>query len=203
MPLAVPPRWLLTTTSTDVPEPDLAPSQRLTLVLLPGPGFGDGHHPTTYLCLQALAALAPRAESFRMLDFGSGSGVLSIGAALLGATVDAVEIDPRAIAHAERNARASQVADRIRHARSLDDAQGPFDFVVANILRGVLLDFGAALIARLAPGATLVLSGLVSTDVPEVAATYARRLGGQRPEVYERGEWRTLVWRRAFPAHEK
>ena len=188
MPLAVPPRWLLTTTSTDVPEPDLAPSQRLTLVLLPGPGFGDGHHPTTYLCLQALAALAPRAESFRMLDFGSGSGVLSIGAALLGATVDAVEIDPRAIAHAERNARASQVADRIRHARSLDDAQGPFDFVVANILRGVLVDFGAALIARLAPGATLVLSGLVSTDVPEVAATYARRLGGRNfPSPSRRG----------------
>jgi ribosomal protein L11 methyltransferase len=203
MPFAIPPRWWLTETATCVPDPDLAPSHRLTLVLLPGPGFGDGTHPTTYLCLQALAALAPRAESFQMLDFGSGSGVLSIGAALLGATVDAVEIDPHAIAHAERNARASQVADRIRHARSLDDAKGPFDVVVANILRSVLLDFGAALVARLAPGATLVLSGLVSTDVPEVAASYARRLGGQRPEVYERGEWRTLVWRRAFPAHEK
>jgi ribosomal protein L11 methyltransferase len=135
-----------------------------------------------------------------MLDFGSGSGVLSLGAALLGATVDAIEIDAHAIAHAEHNARATGVADRIRHARSLDDAPGPFDLVIANILRAVLLDHAGALVARLAPGATLVLSGLVSTDVPEVSAAYARRLGDQRPEVYQRDDWRALVWRQSAKA---
>ncbi len=194
MPLAIPPRWWLTPDRDLAPSP--APSAALTLVLLPGPGFGDGTHPTTHLCLQALSALAPRTAPWRMLDFGSGSGVLSLAAALLGATVLAVEIDPRAIAHAEQNARATGVADRIRHARALDDAPGLFDLVVANILRAVLLDHAAALVGRLAARGTLVLSGLVSTDVPEVSAAYARLLGGQRPEVYERDDWRALVWSR-------
>jgi ribosomal protein L11 methyltransferase len=166
------------------------------LVIDPGPGFGDGTHETTQLCLQAIAALAPRVGAWRMVDFGSGSGILAIGAAKLGAVVDAVEIDPVAGAHGARNARANAVDDRIRHARTLEDTRGSFDFAVANILRSILLEFADALVARLTPGATLVLSGLVSTDVPQVGARYASLLRDQRPEVYERGEWRALVWRR-------
>jgi ribosomal protein L11 methyltransferase len=131
-----------------------------------------------------------------MLDFGSGSGILSIAGARLGAEVEAVEIDPLAAAHAERNAVANGVAAHIRSRRTLEETRPPFDLVVANILRSVLLDFADALADRMAPGAALVLSGLVSTDVPEVSVRYARRLGGERPEVYERGEWRALVWRR-------
>jgi ribosomal protein L11 methylase PrmA len=75
------------------------------------------------------------------------------------------------------------------------DATGPFELVVANILRGVLLAFADALSGVCARGGALVLSGLVSTDVPEVSASYAPRLGGARPEVYEREDWRALVWR--------
>lgn len=131
-----------------------------------------------------------------MLDFGSGSGILAIGAARLGAIVDAVEIDALARAHGERNARANAVFGRIRHASALDDTRGKFNFTVANILRSVLLEFACALVARLAPAATLVLSGLVSTDVPEVSVCYTSLLGDERPEVYERGNWRALVWRR-------
>jgi ribosomal protein L11 methyltransferase len=130
-----------------------------------------------------------------MLDFGSGSGIVAIGAARLGAVVDAVEIDASAEAHAERNARANAVSDRIRHTRTLEDARGPFDLIVANILRSVLLEHANALASRLAQRAPLVLSGLVSTDVPEVSVRYASLLGGERPEVYERGDWRALVWR--------
>jgi ribosomal protein L11 methyltransferase len=167
----------------------------LPLHLVPGPGFGDGRHPTTRVCLEAIAALAPRERAWRLLDFGSGSGILSIAGARLGATVDAVEIDPRAIEHAEQNLRANGVAERVRQITALGDAAGPFDLVVANILRSVLLLFADALVERVAPGGTLVLSGLVSTDVPEVSARYARLLGGARPEVYERDEWRALVWR--------
>jgi ribosomal protein L11 methyltransferase len=169
------------------------------ILIEPGPGFGDGTHETTQVCLQAIAALAPRTGPWRMLDFGSGSGILSIAAARLGAVVDSVEIDPLAAAHGERNATANGVSDRVRVLRTLEQTQPPFDFVVANILRAVLLDFAGALVERTAAGAALVLSGLVSTDVPEVSVRYASRLGGQRPEVYERGEWRALVWRRSRP----
>jgi ribosomal protein L11 methyltransferase len=191
--IEIAPRWRI------VSVPSAQRDDRVELVIDPGPGFGDGTHETTRLCLQAIAALAPRDEPWRMLDFGSGSGILSIGAARLGAVVEAVEIDALAVAHADRNALANGVADRIRQC-TLEDARGLFDFVVANILRAVLVEFADALVARLRPGATLVLSGLVSTDVPQVSARYAALLGDQRPEVYERGEWRALVWRRVSVA---
>jgi ribosomal protein L11 methyltransferase len=168
----------------------------LTIRLFSGEGFGDGTHPTTVLCLQALSALAPREGAFHMLDFGSGSGILSIAAAAhLGAVVDAVEIDARAIAHADRNLQVNGVADRVRQLTALVEARGPYDFVVANILRGVLLRYAEELVALLGPGSVLVLSGLVATDVPEVSVRYARLLAGIRPELYEREEWRALVWR--------
>jgi ribosomal protein L11 methyltransferase len=190
--VVIAPRWRIAAT------PGANEGDEVRLVVGAGPGFGDGTHETTQLCLQAIAALAPRSRPWRMLDFGSGSAILAIGGAKLGAVVDAVEVDAAAGAHGERNARANCVDDRIRHARTLEDTSGPFDFVVANILRSVLLDFAGALVPRLTRGATLVLSGLVSTDVPQVSARYAPLLGQERPEVYERGDWRALVWRRVL-----
>jgi ribosomal protein L11 methyltransferase len=192
--IEIAPRWRI------VAAPRAEREGELQLVIDPGPGFGDGLHETTQLCLQAIAALAPRKREWRMLDFGSGSGILGIGAAKLGGVVDAVEIDPRAIDHAERNARVNAVSDRIRQARMLEDMRGPFDLVVANILRTVLLEHARALVSGLAIGGTLVLSGLVSTDVAPVSAGFAALLGGRRPEVYERGEWRAVVWRAASPS---
>jgi ribosomal protein L11 methyltransferase len=174
------------------------------LIILPGTAFGDGTHETTQLCLQAIAALAPRAaadsrqrfaQSWRMPDFGSGSGILAIAAAKLGATVEAIEIDEKAIEQARENARANGIWDRVVCARSLESACRPADLVVANILRSVLLAFAEQLVSHLADRATLVLSGLVSTDVPEVAVRYGALLDGRRPEVYERDHWRALVWR--------
>ena len=184
----VPPRWQI------LPVDGEARHGALPLRLASGPGFGDGRHPTTQGCLQAIGALAPRDRPWRLLDFGSGSGILSIAGARLGATVDAVEIDPRAVAHAQRNLEANALADRVRHC-SIVDAAGPFDLVVSNILRAVLVSFADALVDSLGPGGSLVLSGLVTTDVPEVTARYASLLGGRRPESYDRGEWRVLVWR--------
>jgi ribosomal protein L11 methyltransferase len=183
------PRWLV------VPSDGAVPDGMLCVRLVDGRGFGDGTHPTTALCLQALAALAPRGGGFRLLDFGSGSGILSVAAAAhLGAVVDAVEIDALAIDHAARNIRANGVDGRVRQLTALDEAAGPYDFIVANILRSVLVSFAEPLASRLAPGGVLVLSGLVSTDTPEVSARYTQLLES-RPEIYEREEWRALVWR--------
>jgi ribosomal protein L11 methyltransferase len=184
----VAPRWQIG------PPEAVARAGALAIRLIPGPGFGDGRHPTTQLCLEALAALAPRGRAWLLLDFGSGSGILSIAGALLGARVDAIEIDARAIEHAERNVAASGAEGSIRQRTTLEEASGPFDMVVANILCGVLLSFAAPLVAHVPRDGALVLSGLVSTDVPEVSGAYARLLGA-RPEVYEREDWRALVWR--------
>jgi ribosomal protein L11 methyltransferase len=119
----------------------------------------------------------------------------AIAVAKLGASVDAVEIDDAAIAGAARNARFNGVVDRIVFTRRLEDAHGPYELIVANILCAVLLDHADRLVQRISPGGTLVLSGLVSTDVPAVSARFASLLFGRRPEVYERGDWRALVWR--------
>ena len=190
----VAPRWQI------LPPGGVARADALALWLSPGPGFGDGTHPTTQLCLMALAALAPRGRPWRLLDFGSGSGILSIAGARIGASVDAVEVDPAAIDHAARNLAANAVEDRVRPVRAMSDATGPFDVVVANITRAVVLRFAEELVGARAPDGHLVLSGLVSTDVPEAIARYAPLLGGLRPEIYEREEWRALVWRRGAHA---
>lgn len=158
--------------------------------------FGDGSHETTRLSLEAVNALAPRdREGWRLLDFGSGSGILAIAAAMRGATAVGVEIDEAALAVSVENARTNDVTERTSFLRSLEDAPGPFDLVVANILAGVLVAFADALVVRLASNGALVLCGLVATDVPVLIATYAPLLEARRPEIYERGEWRALVWR--------
>ena len=164
---------------------------RLQITLAESRAFGDGHQDTTALCLQALSALAPRDRPWSMLDFGSGTGLLSIVAAKLGAVPHGVEIDEDALTNAADNVVLNEVSATF--ARELP-SNTKYEVVVANILRGILLAFRTSLVACLAEGGTLVLSGLTSTDIPEVSAAYARLLGA-RPEVYSRGEWRALVWR--------
>lgn len=186
----IPPCWQL------VPPGQSAEASRRAIILNPGAGFGFGEHPSTQLCLQAIAALAPRGqETWTALDFGSGTGVLSIAAARLGATVMGVDIDEPALENSALNLRLNSLEDRIQLARTLEEAPGPFDLIVANILRPVLLEFAAPLAARLAPHGTLILAGLVGTDVPAITVRFATMLGDRRPEVYQLGEWRALVWR--------
>ncbi|MDB4945068.1 MAG: hypothetical protein JWP97_4602 [Labilithrix sp.] len=189
----VPPRFAI------VPVGLAAPPGRLPILLEESDAFGDGSHPTTAVCLEAVGALAPRRDSWSMLDVGSGTGVLAIAAARLGAREAlGVEIDDAALATAARNAALNGVAERVRFGRALPSTA--HDLVVANILRGVLVQLAAPLVACVAGGGTLVLSGLTSTDVPEVSSCYARALGGHRPEIYERGEWRALAWRAVVAA---
>lgn len=186
--IAVPPFWKIVTPD----EP--APPDGVALVRGPGAGWGDGTHPTTRLCLRAIAAAAPTGRPWRLLDFGSGTGLLAIAAAKLGATAVGVEIEAAANETAAANAALNGVADRtgFHEAFPADDAS--YDVVVANILRPVLLAHADALAARLAPGGALILSGLVSTDLPDLAVRYGALLGGRRPESYAVGEWRALAW---------
>lgn len=188
--LEIPPRFRVVT----APVP---PDDRTIVVEPPHAGerraFGDGQHETTRLCVQAVGALAPRGRAWTFLDWGSGTGILSIAAAKLGATAIGIEIDDDANAAATRNAALSGVADRVRFGH--DDPGGVHDLVVANILRDVLLALAGDIARGVVTGGTLVLSGLVSTDVPPITARYAPLLGGRRPEVYELSSWRALVWR--------
>jgi ribosomal protein L11 methyltransferase len=193
----VPPFWRILPPWVSAEEAKLQAGEQV-LRINPGAGFGTGTHETTQLCLQAIGERARTGGGLagtRILDFGSGSGILSIGAALAGGEVDGVEIDPLAIDNAVENARLNEMSERIRFARDLEAAQGPYAVVIANILRPVLLEFAPELVRRLAPDhGTLILSGLIEKDVAEVSGRYSSLLQGRTPSRRELGDWRALVW---------
>lgn len=169
-----------------------------TVFVEPGLGFGTGLHPTTQLCLAAVSRWRRHGGRFdRVLDFGSGSGILGISAAVLGARhVDAVEIDDRVHPAIVANARRNGVADKLVVAADLAVGAAPYDVVVANIVPQVLFEHAIALCSLLDRRHGLIaLSGLCAADVPRVTACYAALLGSQ-PDVREADEWRCLSFTR-------
>jgi ribosomal protein L11 methyltransferase len=138
------------------------------LVLDPGLAFGTGSHPTTRMCLQWLEREVRGGE--RVIDYGCGSGILAIAAALLGAgEVLATDIDPQAMASARDNARANGVPVQVVE---LAHPLGQADIVLANILANPLRVLAPALTALLRPGGHLVLAGLLERQVDEIVACY-------------------------------
>ncbi len=153
----------------DIPAGDAAS----TIVILPSTGFGTGHHATTRLCLAALQHVEPAGKS--IIDVGTGSGVLAIAAARLGA-VRAVGIDndQDAIDNALDN-RALNAAPDVEFLRAgLEDAaaDGPFDVVLANLTGGVLIRFAAPLMAFAVHGGRLILSGIRDEEEAGVMSAF-------------------------------
>jgi len=136
----------------------------------PGMAFGTGSHPSTRLVLRWLArTLAPAAS---VLDYGCGSGILAIAAAKLGSVhIDAVDVDPLALAATMDNARANEVALRALPPERLPP--GDYDVVVANILSQPLIVLEPLLAARTRRGGRIALAGILAAQSAEVAAGYA------------------------------
>lgn len=156
--------WIVPTWHT---PPDPA---ALNIVLDPGLAFGTGSHPTTRLCLQWLEARVRGGES--VLDYGSGSGILAIAAAKLGAAdVAGIDIDADAVRAARANAAANQA--RARFAGTDEALPPPADLVVANILASPLKVLAPLLAAQTRTGGRIVLAGLLDAQSDEVAAAYA------------------------------
>jgi ribosomal protein L11 methyltransferase len=174
-------------------------SSRKVLKINPGAGFGTGTHETTQLCLEAIGDLS-QPSSFsgkQALDFGSGSGILAIGLALLGAHVDAVEIDSLAIENAQENASLNEVQNQIVMTNGLHPIEKRYSVIVANILRPILIEFAESLVNRLEPQGALILSGLIEKDVEPVVTTYQSLLGPEyHSQVHSLGEWRSIVFRK-------
>jgi ribosomal protein L11 methyltransferase len=154
-----------------VPSWHVAPDPAaINLVLDPGLAFGTGSHPTTFLCLQWLTETLRGGET--VLDYGCGSGILAIAAARLGAgSVLGVDIDRNALTSARDNADANKVALELRHSE--DELQARFDIVVANILTNPLCVLAPLLVARIAPGGRIALSGVLASQAEQVIAAYA------------------------------
>lgn len=174
-------------------EPYAALPADLVITLDPGQAFGTGTHETTQLLLGALSGhVEPGA---RVLDVGTGSGILAIGACLLGAShVTAIDTDPLAVSATLENAAANGVSDRIA-ASDTDVSQigERFPLVLANIEARVLVPMAPVLSERVADGGKLFLSGLLQPDMERMLAAYAHmRVLAQ----LEAGDWRALLLQR-------
>jgi ribosomal protein L11 methyltransferase len=167
-----------------------------------GRAFGTAHHGTTRGCLIAIDRLAKRTRWRRVLDLGTGSGVLAIAVAKLSnARVLASDIDPVAVGVAHENVRRNGVSRTIRTAAGAGvDSPGirraaPFDLITANILAGPLIMLAPRLARLAAPGGHIVLSGLLDEQARAVSATYLR-LGLALEARLSLEGWTTLVLKR-------
>jgi ribosomal protein L11 methyltransferase len=175
---------------------------RITLTLDAGLAFGTGEHNSTRGCLVALEHVARARRPRRVLDLGTGSGILGIAAAKIwGVKVLASDIDPRAARVANANAKLNGVAGLVHaiHADGWADRRitraAPYDLVFANILARPLCAMALQLGGHLAPGGVAILAGLLTTQVNWVVSAH-RRAGLVLERHLVDGAWSILVLRK-------
>lgn len=162
----------------------------VNVMLDPGLAFGTGTHPTTALCLQWLDAHPPK--GLHSIDYGCGSGILAIAAALLGAArVEAVDHDPQAIIATQDNADKNKVSEQIHAAlpRQFADDFGDkqTDLLLANILCNPILELAPKFAAMVKPGGQIVLSGILAEQADQVVQRYQEWFELQPPS--QQDDW--------------
>ena len=158
----------------------------IRIIIEPSMGFGTGHHATTRLCLELLQNEA--VTNLRVIDVGTGSGVLAIAASKLGAAdVDAIDCDPDALQNAADNIAANGAATAIRTIEADLSAVhvAAADLVIANLTAGVLDRYAANLLALVKPGGRLILSGFAPDDLMAIE----RAFGRSAVELRREGAW--------------
>lgn len=172
------------------------------LVLDPGLSFGTGHHATTSFCLREVVRFASRSGG-SVLDMGTGSGILAIAAAKLGCKpIEAFDFDPEAVRVARKNARQNKVTQRVILSEA-DVTKIParpkqaFDLVCANLISNLLVAERKRIVARVAPGGTLVLAGILQIEFAGVREAF-EALGLQLVRHKDEKEWTSgaFIWRR-------
>ena len=172
--------------------------ERIALVIDPSMAFGTGHHATTQGCLEAIEDVCREYGPPRnALDLGTGSGILAIALAKLGAQeIWATDNDPIALDEAQKNATINQTAQSIRLSdASVESLPLPFSFVVGNLFSSTLVALAPALLTAVAPQGHAILSGIQLDQEADVLAAYAVPLW-QLVTRYPKDEWVTLVIQR-------
>ena len=167
----------------------------LVIELDPGMAFGTGLHPTTKLMIEALQERVK--PGMQVLDLGTGSGILAIPAAMLGAEVTGLDVSEVAVQVARDNVAANGLTDHISMEQgSIEGAAGQqFDLILANITASVLIDLAEKLVDALRPGAELLASGIIDERVEQVRAAF-RDAGLQIAGGKQDGDWWLVVARR-------
>lgn len=180
-----------------VPSWERYDGDRVQLLLDPGMAFGTGTHETTFLCLELLDERVAGGE--RLLDIGTGSGILAIAALLLGAREAlGVDIDPMCVRVAGENAALNGVQDRlgIEAGDLADAADGKYDIITSNIVADAILRLAPDAAARLAPAGVFIASGIIEEREAEVCAAL-EAAGLALAETRRAGGWVALVARHA------
>jgi ribosomal protein L11 methyltransferase len=176
----------------------------IIIELDPGMAFGTGTHPTTRLCLETMERIflgdppfgnGKKTSPTAILDVGTGSGVLAIAAAKLGAgTVVALDVDPEAVAVARRNLDQNRIViPALVTAKPLAEISGTYDIVLANILAEELIRLGKDLVCKVRPHGYLVLSGILTEKEGFVCQGYAP-LPLALVEITREDEWSCLTY---------
>lgn len=174
---------------------DPAPGDKV-IEIDPGMAFGSGTHETTGMCLSILEENIRGGEE--IIDVGTGSGILAIGAALLGAGhVLAVDIDPDAVKVAAENVANNHVQDivSVRQGNLLEKVDAVCDICVANIISDIIISFASPLMNHIRPGGLFICSGIVSMRGDEVEQALLDA-GYEILHRYTRGEWTAFLSRR-------
>ena len=173
-------------------------SDRIPLVINPSMAFGTGHHATTQGCLEAIEERSrEHGVPATALDLGTGSGILAIALAKLGTPIVwAIDVDPTALAEAQKNSEANQVAEVIRLGDTpLDQFSFPVPLLVANLFSITLVSLAPHIERLVQREGFAILSGILIDQEPEVLATYTPPRW-RLMRRYPRGEWVTLVCQR-------
>ncbi len=171
--------------------------------IIPGLGFGTGHHATTRMVLSALSEHARTVSKpsklsvckLSVFDLGTGSGILAIAAAkLLGAAVEGNDIDPGAIENARDNIRLNNVEHLVTVSTApIESTAGPYDLIVANLYGEVLMNLAADVTRIARPGATAILSGITEIVWDQVWDVYSSRYGWNLVSQRSENGWMCAV----------
>jgi len=192
-PLKIGRRFLVSPTwekASDDPE-------RFVILIDPGRAFGTGHHETTRLCLEWLESCGVDSSGKSLLDIGTGSGILAIGASLLGfQTVVGIDIDHEAIEVAKENVVLNGKYEKILlFCASPEGAGGLFDIVISNIELNPLKRMSETVCAKVRDGGLLALSGILAEQADELRAVYEQR-SMRLMDTKKAGEWVLLAFSR-------
>jgi ribosomal protein L11 methyltransferase len=172
---------------------DVPPEAKTIIRLDPGLAFGSGTHPTTALCLEWIDAQSFKGLS--VMDFGCGSGVLGVAAALKGAAeVSCIDNDPQAIVATGENATRNGVGSQLTTHQAARPEIETTDIILANILAGTLIELASELCSALRPDGLLALSGILEEQADEVASVYSQWLDDI--ELKAQDNWVLITGRR-------
>jgi ribosomal protein L11 methyltransferase len=190
--------WILSPRPVRVGRLLIAPAGAVAspgvLRLADGPAFGTGLHVTTALCLETLESMLEISRPARVLDIGTGSGVLALAALMHGVErAVGLDIDGDALRVASKNARINGLATRLHLVRGGPDAvSGAWPVVLANVLAASLVEMAALVVRRVGHGGRVVLSGIPASVAADVEQAY-RHLGMRQLRAETRAGWTALV----------